>query len=360
MIRVTRDRITYQFGPHMKAAVTVKPGEVLEMETHDCFTGQLHTEDDLASEVDFSKVNPATGPVAVEGAGPGDLLVVDIQEISLGDRGFMVAIPGEGAFGARFDEPATRVVPVDGDTFRFGTLSFPVKPMIGVIGVATGGETVACGEIGDHGGNMDATVIRKGARLYFKVRQPGGLLALGDVHAGMGDGEAVICGVEISARVRVRVGLVSSPEHTPERPVVELEDRFAVIGHGPTPDDASSQALDDMIELIMWKTGMGEPDEAMLISAVGDLRVCQIVDPQKNCTRGDAVLRSARPTGNPVARSIRAVNMTDMSPETASPKSLPHRDLVPFLDRARPIGQHKTAGPSTTDRLLTDTIRQSL
>ena len=282
MIRITRDRITYLFSPDMEPAAVVRPGDQVELETHDCFTGQLHTEEDLVTAVDFSRVNPATGPVAVEGAAPGDLLAVEIQDIALGERGFMVTIPGEGAFGGRFKEPATKVVPVQGGWFQFSSsLSFPVRPMIGVIGVAPATGAVPCGEIGDHGGNMDATVIAPGARVYFRVRMPGGLLALGDVHAGMGDGEAVICGVEIPAVVRIRVGLVKSPEHAPPRPVVELDDRFVTIGHGPTLDDAAQQSLEDMIELVMRRTGMPEPEAAMLISAVGDLKVCQVVDPQK-------------------------------------------------------------------------------
>lgn len=282
MIRITRDRITYRFSPDMEPAAVARPGDLVELETHDCFTGQLRTEEDLVTAVDFSRVNPATGPVAVKGAEPGDLLVVDIREITVGDRGFMVTIPGEGAFGGRFREPVTRAVPVEGGRFQFSSsLSFPLRPMIGVIGVAPERGVVPCGEIGDHGGNMDASVITTGARVYFRVRRPGGLLALGDVHAGMGDGEAVICGVEISAVVRVRVGLVKGPEHAPLRPVVELDDRFVTIGHGSTLDDAARQSLEDMIDLVMRRTGMPDAEAAMLISAVGDLKVCQIVDPQK-------------------------------------------------------------------------------
>lgn len=282
MIQITRDKITYAFSPGMEPVAMVQPGEIVEFHTHDCFTGQLKSEADLITAVDFSRVNPATGPVAVAGAKPGDLLVVEILNIELGKEGFMVTIPGEGAFGRRFTTPTTKLVPVEGGKFQFNpTLSFPVRPMIGVIGVAPEKNAVPCGEIGDHGGNMDATVITAGARLYFLVRQNGALFGLGDVHAGMGDGEAVICGVETPAVVQVRLGLVTAPENPPLRPLLELGDRFITIGHGPSLDEAAQQALDDMIELVMRRTGMPAPEAAMLISAVGDLKVCQIVDPQK-------------------------------------------------------------------------------
>jgi amidase len=153
--------------------------------------------------------------------------------------------------------------------------------MIGVIGVSPGDQEVPCGEIGDHGGNMDAKVIRPGARVYFQVRRDGAMFALGDAHAGMGDGEALICGVEIPARVELSFDLIKQPEILPPRPVVEVDDRVVTIGLGPTLDEAASCALNDMMDLIHLKTGRTLDDVSMLISAVGDLRVCQIVDPQK-------------------------------------------------------------------------------
>jgi amidase len=218
----------------------------------------------------------------VQGAEPGDILVVDIRRIEVGSKGFMVAIPGEGAFGDRLKEAVTRVVAVkDGKFWLDSNLSFPINPMIGVIGVSPGDREVPCGEIGDHGGNLDAKVIRPGARVYFQVRQEGALLALGDAHAGMGDGEALICGVEIQARVELKLDLIKQPPIVPPRPLVEFDGRFATIGLGPTLDEAASCALNDMMELIHRKTGRNLDEISMLISAVGDLRVCQIVDPQK-------------------------------------------------------------------------------
>jgi len=279
---IHRDKIVYTFGPENNPAAKIKPDETVFVETHDCFTGQIQSENDLVTEIDFSRVNPATGPLEVEGANPGDILVVNVLDIEVGAAGFMVAIPGEGAFGKKIKQPSTRAIPLSNGSFYFdSSLNFPVRPMIGVIGVSPGNYSVPCGEIGDHGGNMDAKVIAKGAKVYFKVRQQGAMLALGDAHAGMGDGEAVICGVEISATIKLRCDVVASPEYVPERPVVEFENRFITIGHGPTLDNAASCALEDMLELLCYETDMTVNDAGMLISAVGDLRVCQIVDPQK-------------------------------------------------------------------------------
>jgi amidase len=279
---VKRDQIIYQFSPENEPVARVKPGETILVETDDCFKSQIKGEEDLVTEIDFSAVNPATGPIEVEGAKPGDILVVDIQDIELGKTGFMVTIPQEGAFGDRITHPKTKVISVSGGQFLFNqSLRFPVHPMIGVIGVSTEKEAVPCGEIGDHGGNMDAKVITSGARLYFKVRREGGMIALGDAHAGMGDGEAVICGVEITAKVRLKLDLIRSPAFVPPRPVVEHNDLCITIGHGQSLDEAAHVALGDMLDLLRYKTGMEQDEISMLISAVGDLKVCQIVDPQK-------------------------------------------------------------------------------
>lgn len=282
MQKISRSDVIFQFSPKNRPIATVRPGETVSVETDDCFRSQIRNERDLVTEIDFSQVNPATGPIAVEGAEPGDILVVEIIRIKVESTGFMVAIPGEGAFGERLKESVTRVVPVRNGRFWIEDhLSFPVHPMIGVIGVSPGDREVPCGEIGDHGGNMDAKVIRQGARVYFQVRQEGAMFALGDAHAGMGDGEALICGVEIPARVELSFELIKQPKILPPRPVVEIDDRVVTIGLGPTLDEAASCALNDMMDLIHLKTGRSLDAISMLISAVGDLRVCQVVDPQK-------------------------------------------------------------------------------
>lgn len=282
MRTLTRESVIYKFSPENQPIFSVEPGETFLVETDDCFRSQIQTEADLVTSVDFSQVNPATGPIELKGASPGDLLVVEILDINVGNKGIMVGIPDEGAFGDRIKEAVTKVIPVAEEQFFFtDTLAFPVKPMIGVIGVSPADGEVACGEIGDHGGNLDATVMAKGARVYFLVRTAGALFALGDAHAGMGDGESVICGVESIADVTLKLDTIKPQGFAPQRPVVEIDDTFVTIAHGPTLDEAAAKALNDMADLIRSKTTMDLPEIAMLISAVGDLKVCQIVDPQK-------------------------------------------------------------------------------
>ena len=92
---VSRDEIVWAFGPDLEPVLEVEPGAVVRFETNDCFTGQITSEDDLVTEIDFERVNSATGPVAVKGAEPGDSLVAEILDVRPNARGRMPLRPIE-------------------------------------------------------------------------------------------------------------------------------------------------------------------------------------------------------------------------------------------------------------------------
>ena len=173
--RIGRDEVVWSFGPHMDPALVVEPGSIVTLETNDCFSGQIQTEADLVTEIDFQRVNSATGPIAVSGAEPGDSLVVELLEVRPAERGFATLIPGVGQLIDQVDAPLTQVFRVEGDTVHMNErISFPLRPMVGVIGVATGGETIGNGYAGRHGGNLDNHLHGPGATVYLPVRQPAG------------------------------------------------------------------------------------------------------------------------------------------------------------------------------------------
>src|SRR6059036_4162200 len=103
--RIGRDEIIWAFGPHLEPVLEIEPGETVTFETNDCFTGQITSEDDLVTEIDFDRVNSATGPVAVKGAEPGDSLVAEIVDVRPGPRGFATIIPEFGQLIADVDSP---------------------------------------------------------------------------------------------------------------------------------------------------------------------------------------------------------------------------------------------------------------
>src|SRR5213080_3506409 len=195
--RIGRDEIIWSFGPDLEPVLEVEPGDTVTFETNDCFTGQITSEADL--------VNSATGPVAVKGAEPGDSLIAEILDVRPIDVGFACLIPGFGQLIEQIESPVTRLFRVaDGWIEMNDRVRFPAKPMVGVVGLATDGETLTNGLAGRHGGNLDDHLHGKGARIFFPVRQEGGLFAVGDMHASMGDGEICFTGVEIAGEVDIR------------------------------------------------------------------------------------------------------------------------------------------------------------
>jgi amidase len=229
---ISRENFVWSFGPDMAPLVAVEPGAVLRFETNDCFTSQIRSEDDLVTEIDPSRINGATGPVAVRGAEPGDSLVVELLEVNPAEWGVATIIPGFGQLIESVRAPVTKLFRVsDGVVEMDERISFPARPMVGVVGVATAGETLSNGLAGEHGGNLDSHLHGPGARIYLPVRQPGGLFAVGDMHASMGEGDVCFTGVEIAGEVVVRLDLVKGKQG--RWPVTELPDRWATHGTGP-------------------------------------------------------------------------------------------------------------------------------
>ena len=110
---IGRDNVIWSFGPDIEPVVEVEPGAVVRIETNDCFTGQIRSEDDLVTEIDFERINGATGPVAVKGAEPGDSLVVELLEVKPIEWGVATLIPGYGQLHDRVQAPMTRVFKVE-------------------------------------------------------------------------------------------------------------------------------------------------------------------------------------------------------------------------------------------------------
>jgi amidase len=278
-VRVSRDNVFFAFSPSLNPVARVKQGEEVVIETHDCFQGQLKSERDLISTLDWSHVNPATGPVYIEGVKPGDILRVDLLEVSVGETSTMVTIPGEGALGDVITKMETAVLRREGDEILFRNLRVAKRPMIGVIGVAPAAGEVPNGTPGAHGGNMDCTLIGAGASLFLTVGVDGALLGAGDLHAAMGDGEIVVCGAETPGEVRLKARVVDLPGLP--TPFVSNKKVVATIVAAPTSDEAASEATHRMARFLTDLVGIPLNDAGMLMSLVGELKFCQIVDPLK-------------------------------------------------------------------------------
>ncbi len=259
----------------------VKSGSELTFVTRDCFDNQLLEEDARLEGLDWDAINPATGPVWIEGALPGDVLKVTIREIRVAELGTMAAIPGNGVLGELVKENALKHIRVRDGIAEFSPgIRIPCSPMIGVIGVAPAGEeAIPCGEPGSHGGNMDNTRIGAGTVLYLPVFQEGALLAMGDVHACMGDGEIMVTGLEIPAEVDVQVEVLKGISI--RNPMLETEEACYTIASDEDLEKAVFSAVYDMTQVVMRQLNMSLEEAGMLLSAMGNLQFCQVVDPKR-------------------------------------------------------------------------------
>ena len=277
-ILLTRETVTYKVDKSETPRLEIKPGTELMIETHDARAGRLkRPEQVMETAPDFRdkypKSNPATGPIKVTGAEPGDALVIDILGIALDDYGFLLVKPDFGLVRDLVNEPIAKILPVKDGVIHFDNLRFPVRPMIGVVATAPAGEPIGTAYCGKHGGNMDNNAIAVGARVHLPVRVAGGLFYIGDVHASMGDGEVSGTGVEIGARVHVRIGLEKGTAR--EWPWLETPDLLIQTASAKTYEEASEIAVREMMHHLEERLGLKPTDAFMLVSAVGHVRVNQ-------------------------------------------------------------------------------------
>jgi amidase len=275
---VSREDIVWAFGPDMEPVLEVEPGATVRFETRDCFDGQIRSEEDLVTEIDFQRVNAATGPVAVRGAEPGDSLIVEILEVNPIEWGVATLIPGYGQLIDQVQAPLTRVFKVeDGIVEMNERVRFPARPMVGVVGVGTGDEELSTGLAGQHGGNLDNHLHGAGARIYFPVRQPGAMFAVGDMHAAMGDGEICFTGIEIAGEVTMRFDVLKGKQAT--WPVTELPDRWMPHATADEFPEALQLVSKEAARMLVEEWGFTPEDAFIFLSVACDAGVAQACKP---------------------------------------------------------------------------------
>jgi len=277
MLRISRDQLTYQFSAETTPVATVSPGDHFVVETHDTSTGRIYRAEDVPEFVrirDPRKVNPAAGPVFIKGAVPGDDLIVEILDIRLQPSGFVRVLAGAGVLQEGIERDGVLMARIDGEHVVLGErLRLPLRPMVGVIGTAPADGVVYTAAPGPQGSNIDINAVTVGARVHLPVHVPGALLAIGDVHASMGDGEVSGTGIEIAGEVTVQVELV--PGAAPARPWIETDDCWISTGSGPLLEDAVEMAVEELTGLLMARLDLTRTEAFLLVSARGDVRIGQ-------------------------------------------------------------------------------------
>jgi amidase len=270
------DQSVYNFSKDNAPFAYADPGEILLFQTMDCFSNTIVKEEDLTLHIDSSTLNPAAGPVYINGAEPGDVLVVDILDIRVADQGVICTFRGCGPLCDDMED-RTKVVKIIDGAANFNGVKFLIDPMIGVIGTAPDGESVGDGFPGSHGGNLDSKLIKKGARAYFPVRVAGALLQMGDIHATMGDAELCGTGIEIKGEIMVKISIIKNFELN--WPVTETADHWYVNACAHELPEASKLASKELQRLICNAYGWDKTDAYLYMSVQSDLEINQACKP---------------------------------------------------------------------------------
>jgi amidase len=240
-------------GPH-EPVLRVQDGDTLVTRTIDA-RGFDHRHEQVTP-----RGNPQTGPVYVEGAEPGDTLVVDLEQIApnresgwcnsavapnVVDPDYVPELPEAPLAEWRVDREAGRATLTRPDS-KLGRLTLPLEPVLGCFGVAPAdGQAISAETAAQHGGNMDYRGFKAGTTAYFPIFEPGALFFLGDGHAVQGDGEIVGSGIEISMEVRVTLRVIKGK--TIGWPRGENEGWIFTVGCARPLDQATQHATTEML-----------------------------------------------------------------------------------------------------------------
>ncbi len=283
------------FTSSLPPALTIDSGDTITMTTVSGLPSQLPSDGAYTIAPALTAIHGAverkmgphicTGPVAIRGAQPGDVLEVRIKAVGLHDDwGYNMIRPGSGALPDDFAQE--RVIHIGLDAKRMTGrlpwgLEIPLRPFFGVMGVAPAHSagTVSSVPPGRHGGNIDNKELVPGATLYLPVHVEGALFSVGDGHGTQGDGEVCLTAIE--------TGLIGTFElhlhknRALEWPYAETDTHLITMAFDPDLDACVTIALRDMIAAICARTGLSREDTYTLCSLAADLRITQVVNQSK-------------------------------------------------------------------------------
>ena len=286
------DAFNYAWDNSIEPALEIESGEDVQFHVRDASDEQITATSGVedVAKLDFSHVNPVSGPVYVKGAKPGDVLEVEIVEFVPRDWGWTAIIPGFGLLQDEYPEPWLKISEVDRERARVvwsDGITLPYRPFPGTIGVApdTPGEHSIVPP-SRFGGNLDTKHFRAGTTLYLPVGVDGALFSVGDTHATQGDGE--VCGTAIETAMDVTLRLtarddfsIGTPHYVlPPGALAATETGHHHVTTGVAPDlmEATRQAVHETLEYVGDRYSLDHQEGYALCSVAADLRIHEVVD----------------------------------------------------------------------------------
>jgi len=284
-------QVHFKWDVANEPALLVESGDTVTLETRDVSDNQLtpSSKSEEIASLDWDRVYPLAGPIAVEGAEPGDTLAIEILELRVQDWGWTAIIPGLGLLPDDFPSPYLRLFDLtDGENaFLREDVAIPIEPFLGTMGVCpSGAKEQAVMPPGTFGGNLDTRQLVQGATLYLPVQVEGALFSCGDAHAAQGDGEVCVTGIETPIGATLRLALekgrrIPAPQFRtpgPLTPHANRGDWYGTTGVGPDLYAAAQDAVRAMIEYVSATFGLSPEDAYVLASLCIDLKISEVVD----------------------------------------------------------------------------------
>jgi amidase len=281
------------YSPALAPVMRIFPGDSIKTRTLDS-RGQ-----DFDGKPRAPRGNPLTGPFYVEGAMPGDTLVVHLDRVRTNrdsayqtnliastalESGYLRELAKHDAgFTSWKIDAAAGTATIVNPSGKMGAYTIKLSPMLGCVGVAPPrDEVLGSGHLGPFGGNMDSPQVREGATLYIPVFQPGALLYFGDGHAQQGEGELPGQGLETSLDVQLTVNLVQSKALA--QPRLENPDYVMIMGNGVTVDAAMKSATTEMSRWLADAYGLTPQDIAAFLGTAMEYDIAEVVDSEYGVT----------------------------------------------------------------------------
>jgi amidase len=294
------DELKYVYSAQHEPIGRVSRGETFQVSTEDCFTGLFRNSSGYTPENIAwvnENLNGVTGPIAVDGAHPGQVVAVHIDAITVTTPGSVVlsrfSYPSPDDWW--LEEVGCTSYPVERNEIVFSdTLRIPIKPLIGCLATAPAREVVPSKCEGLYGGNLDCNEMTGGATVILPVAVPGAYLYFGDCKARMGDGEVVVC-PEVGTLITATADVRPAPARM-HGPRIETHDTLMTLASERTLEDACRAAFKYMLWWVEDEYGLERQDAALLMGMVAHTGICQVSNPlmTAKCTMPRSFLDEVR------------------------------------------------------------------
>jgi acetamidase/formamidase len=274
-----------------ESVLEIDSGDTVVVWTRDVSDNQIGPDSDTSviATLDWDRVYPLAGPIAVKGAQPGDTLAVEILDIHTQGWGWTAILPGFGLLPDDFPDAYLRIFDLShGDVaYLREDIAIPLTPFFGTMGVCPAGASAQpVMPPGKFGGNLDTRQLVRGATLYLPVHVEDALFSCGDAHGCQGDGEVCVTGLEAPMFASLRFTLekgrsLPGPQYrtpAPLTPRVDTAPFYGTTGIGPDLYVGAQEAVRAMVEHISTTYDLGREDAYLLCSLVVDLKISEIVD----------------------------------------------------------------------------------